>query len=63
MRFALDLIFLDRDLGVVRIVRRVPPWRIVAGGRAAWGVVEVQTGWLGEDAIRVGDRLSLVPSA
>jgi len=59
MRFDLDLIFVGRDLEIVRIVRRVSPGRIVSGGRAARGVIELQAGWFPEDALAVGDRVEL----
>jgi uncharacterized protein len=40
MRFALDLVWLDRDGAVVRVDRGVRPWR-VRGCRAADAVVEL----------------------
>jgi hypothetical protein len=40
MRFALDLVWLDRDGRVVRVDRAVPPWRM-RGCRAARAVVEL----------------------
>jgi len=45
MRFDLDLIFVSRDLRIVRIVSSVSPWRVVWGGRGAWAVLELQAGW------------------
>jgi uncharacterized membrane protein (UPF0127 family) len=41
MRFALDLVWLDADRRVVRIDRRVPPWR-VRWCRAARSVLELR---------------------
>lgn len=46
MRFPIDLIFLDSDRRVVRIVQQVAPWRFVWGGWKAHSVIEVQSGWL-----------------
>jgi uncharacterized membrane protein (UPF0127 family) len=46
MRFALDLIWLDRDGAVVRVDERVPPRR-VRGCRRAADVVEVAAGCAG----------------
>ena len=40
MRFALDLVWLDKQERVVRVDRGVPPWR-VCGCRAASQVVEL----------------------
>lgn len=45
MRFDLDLIFVSRDLRVVRIVPSVAPWRMAWGGQGAWAVLELQAGW------------------
>ncbi len=59
MRFAIDLIFVDRNLKVVKVVRNVRPWRTAFGGRAAHSVFELAAGWLPEDAVGVGDVLEL----
>ena len=59
MRFALDLVFVDRGLRVVRVARDVPAGRIVSGGRRAHGVFEIQSGWLPADAVSEGDALEL----
>jgi len=57
MRFTIDLVFVTRDLRVVRIVRGLPPFRLVSGGLKAHGVFELESGWLPEDAVAVGERL------
>ncbi len=59
MLFALDVVFLDRDRAVVRIVRGVRPFRFVLGGRGAHSVLEMTAGWLPANALRVGDRIAL----
>jgi uncharacterized membrane protein (UPF0127 family) len=43
MRFALDVVFLDRSGRVLHEVRAVPPWRVVAC-RGADAVLETPTG-------------------
>jgi len=57
MRFAIDLIFVTRELRVIRIVRGVRPFRLVSGGLRAHGVIELESGWLPADAVAVGERL------
>ena len=57
MRFPLDLIFVDRQWTVTRVVRGVRPFRCVSGGKHAHAVLEMQAGWLPPDAVRAGDRL------
>ena len=54
MQFPIDLLFVDRDGEVVRVVRNLEPWRI-----AAHAVVELAAGVIGLDDVRVGDRLYL----
>src|ERR671924_407786 len=43
MRFAIDAVFCDRDLRVVKVVRDLKPWR-VAVARGASVVVELAAG-------------------
>ncbi len=62
MRFALDLIFLDTDLRVVKIVRNIRPWQMASGGAAAHSVVELATGWLPADTVAIGDQLAWQPA-
>lgn len=57
MRFALDLIFFSREGRVVRIAKRVKPFRMVWGGRPAWGVMEMQSGWFPWANLKEGDQL------
>jgi uncharacterized membrane protein (UPF0127 family) len=47
MRFALDLVWLDREGRVVRVDRGVPPWRM-RGCRAADTVVELPAATVSE---------------
>jgi uncharacterized protein len=56
MRFAIDVVFVDRKGYTVKIARSVPPWRIAIAGRAH-AVVEMAAGSLGPDDLLVGDRL------
>jgi uncharacterized protein len=58
MRFAIDAVFLDRDLVVVGIERELRPWR-VAGRRGAESVVELAAGECARRGVAVGDRLAI----
>jgi uncharacterized membrane protein (UPF0127 family) len=60
MRFAIDVVFIDRDGHAVKIVRNLPPWRIAAA-RRAHAVVELAAGSLRD--VSVGDRLYVAPRA
>ena len=56
MRFAIDVVFLGREGEVLKVAKRVPPWR-TAAARGAKAVVELPAGEAGRRGIRVGDRL------
>lgn len=56
MRFPIDVVFLDRELRVTKVVSDLPPWR-VASARGARSVLEVAAGECERRGIAVGDRL------
>jgi uncharacterized membrane protein (UPF0127 family) len=58
MRFAIDLVFLDRDLRVLKVEAAVRPWRTV-GCRGAKAVIELASGECARRNIRVDDELAL----
>jgi len=58
MRFAIDVVFLDREGYAVKIVRNLLPWRIAVSPRAHV-VVEMAAGSLDHLDLSVGDRLFL----
>ena len=60
MRFAIDVIFLDRDDRVLKVVHSLRPWRFAgAGGTRA--VVELPAGTLAELEIHEGDIVAVRP--
>ena len=58
MRFAIDVVFLDSTLRVLRVAHAVKPWR-VAGCRGARSVLELGAGQAAVAAIAPGNRLRL----
>ena len=58
MRFAIDAVFLDRDLRVVEVRSALPPWRM-ARKRGAKAVLELRAGEAGRRGIEVGDALAI----
>ncbi len=60
MRFAIDVVFIDRDGRAVHIVQDLQPWRIAASFRAR-AVIEMPAGRVRAWDIKLGDRLSLAP--
>lgn len=59
MRFALDLVFADREGRVVKVREHVGPWRVAVAWRA-FAVIELAAGAL-DGRVQVGD--ALVPVA
>ena len=60
MRFAIDVLFLDRDGCAVKIVQDVAPWRIALAARA-YAVVEMAAGSAQRHGLQLGDRLYVSP--
>jgi uncharacterized protein len=58
MRFAIDVVFLDRDRTVVGIRHGLRPWR-VAGARRAVAALELPVGAAAAAAVEEGDVLVL----
>jgi uncharacterized membrane protein (UPF0127 family) len=56
MRFAIDALFLDRELRVLDVRSAIGPWRM-ARKRGAHAVLELRAGEAGRRGISVGDVL------
>ena len=62
MRYALDLVFLDRGLKVVKIALNVRPFRICTSLRhGTYSVIEFFSGTWDPNQIAVGDELEILP--
>jgi uncharacterized protein len=59
MRFPIDVVFLDRDLQVLKLVEALRPWR-TASARRARATLELATGEASARGIRIGDTLGVV---
>ena len=58
MRFEFDAVFMDRDLRVVGLAERIPPWR----ARAAKGtrnILELAAGEITRTGVAIGDQLAV----
>lgn len=60
VRFALDLVMLDRSGQVVAVRKHVRPWRIVLPVRRSHAILELPAG---AAHVQLGDRLRLAPTA
>ena len=61
MRFAIDVVFVDRQGYAVKVVRNLRPWRIALAARGR-AVVEMAAGSLRWGQVLPGDRLYLTPA-
>jgi hypothetical protein len=57
MAFAIDCVFLDRELTVKRIVADVKPWRVIWPVWGASSVIEMSAGTASRLGLQVGERL------
>jgi uncharacterized membrane protein (UPF0127 family) len=55
MRFPLDVVFLNREKRVVRIIPALKPWRTALGGRGAHSALELNAGAAEAAQLEVGD--------
>lgn len=58
MRFAIDVLFLDKSLAVVKVIEEMGPWRVSPWVGDAHSVLELKAGSL-RGAVSVGDRLEM----
>lgn len=61
MQFPIDVVFLDGDLRVLKLVQRLKPWR-TASARSAKSVLELAAGESARREIGLADRLAVVQS-
>ncbi len=59
MRFAIDVIALDRDLRVLKTWERLPPWRVTEVSLKTHSVLELAPGQIRHLNIQLGDQLAL----
>jgi uncharacterized protein len=57
MKFAIDVVFVDKNLVVRKVVLNLPPWRLLAPVIGAQSVFEFAAGVLDTNKISPGDQL------
>jgi uncharacterized membrane protein (UPF0127 family) len=60
MLFAIDVIFLDRELRIVKLVENMRPFRVTKPHMAARSVLEVPARTISKVDLKVGDHLEAV---
>jgi hypothetical protein len=63
MRFAIDAVFLDRSLHVVRVAERLRPWIPALAAHGADSVLELPAGTAARTGTQAGDELITEPAA
>ena len=59
MRFAIDVVGLDREMRVVRIWRSLKPWRMTSISRQMHSALELPVGQIDAGDVQLGDVLQL----
>jgi uncharacterized membrane protein (UPF0127 family) len=59
MRFAIDVVFLDRDWRVIYLYPKIVPYRMTGIHWKARSVLELPVGIISQSSTSVGDQLSL----
>ena len=57
MRFRFDAVFMDRELRVIALAERIPPWRLRAA-RGARNILELAAGEISRTGLAIGDLLA-----
>jgi len=58
MRFPIDVLFLDKDLHVIRAIKALPPWRTCAVKKSVY-VLEVPVGAIEASRTGEGDQIQI----
>jgi uncharacterized membrane protein (UPF0127 family) len=61
MKFPIDVLFLNNDLKVARVIENMKPWRLSPWVLAADSILELKGGVL-NGTVRAGDRVEMRPS-
>ena len=56
MRFRFDAVFMDREMRVIALAERIPPWRTRAA-RGARNILELAAGEISRTGLAIGDLL------
>lgn len=60
MRFAIDVVFLDRALRVIKVVSQMKPFRVAVAFGGAHSALELNAGAAAKAQVEKGDQLALV---
>lgn len=58
MRFAIDVIYLDKEYEIIKIVNNLRPWLGLSMCRSAWATLEMTAGEADRCGLEVGRKLT-----
>jgi uncharacterized membrane protein (UPF0127 family) len=58
MHFGIDVLFLDREMKILKVVRRLQPWHLALAPRATTAVLEIASGRAAVLGLRNAMRLT-----
>ncbi len=61
MSFPIDVVFIDNDNRITRVVPSLVPFRIAFGPQNTAGVLELSAGMLKNNCCVIGDKISFIP--
>lgn len=59
MKYPIDILFMNKEMKIVKIIRNLQPWRITRMYFSAYQALEVMGGTL-DERVREGDELEVV---
>jgi len=62
MRYAIDAVFISKDLRVVRVAADLQPGKAVWPVKGAWSVIELPSGFAARHGVESGCELVLAPA-
>ncbi len=57
MRFAIDVVYLDKEYNIIKVVKNLRPWIGLSFCRKAWATLELSAGEAERCGLAVGKRL------
>ena len=59
MRFAIDVIYINKEYKILKVVKNLKPWTGLSMCRNAWATLEINTGEAERCGLEVGGKLVL----
>ena len=59
MRFAIDVVYIDKEYNIIKVVKKLNPWVGISRCSKAWAALEMTAGEAERCGLEVGKRLML----